>query len=313
MLTALPSCEDRELVRRLEQLERGGLFASAPVARRGVYRVEMVEKGALTTHREEIVAFANRDLGVRLKDVNGLPPTDPERLVFVKDARRSLRFRDLYVDGVDRVLDNYQIELEPGLETVAGRPAFHLALHRRGDSLARIDVWGDDATGVALRVERRGSSGNVQYQMVYEQIEIGDLTRQAGDPERLPSPPKVEKPRELFPALEAAEGLGDALDGFVWADREFSELTIGGQRFQGCVDRFTDGLQHLFVVQGNPDHDFWVTPPPAAPRLQTTIYASRLANMNVLWTRKHGRSFAAYGPYPEQTLAAVLQSYQAEK
>jgi hypothetical protein len=211
------------------------------------------------------------------------------------------------------VLDNYEIELVPGLETVAGRSAFRLALRRRGDSLARIDVWGDDATGVALKVERRGATGSIQYQMVYEQIELGDLTRQPGDPERLPSPPKVEASGALFPALEAAEGLGDALDGFVQADREFSELTIGGQRFQGCVDRFTDGLQHLFVVQGNPAHDFWVAPPPAAPRLQTTIYSSRLANMNVLWTRKHGRSFAAYGPYAEHTLAAVLQSYQAEK
>jgi hypothetical protein len=308
----LSSCGDDQLKQYLHLLDKAAVLRTSRPGHRGLRTVQVRYDGHLRTQQEEIVDIAPDDLGARLVEVDGHAPSEAEQLVFIKDARNIFKYRDLSVDGVQRVTGNYNISTVNAGDSVAGRAAFHLRLDRRRNRGAAIDVWGDRESGVVLKVTRTSADGELLYSMAYDRIEIGGIERVEKDPPRLATPPAASKSSQgTFVPFDPT-----ALpDGFTRSsDRRFAELQAGGQRFEGCVDVFTDGIQHLFVVQGNPEHDFWVAGQPGAARPpESTFLTASIASMNIVWVRREGRTLAAYGSFSEQLLGGILNRYHAPR
>lgn len=310
LLAAAPACDDADLAANLGLLERGNLFVAQAVPLKGERRVLIFDGAHAREHRERILVFNAADVAADLTEVDGRAPNELEKLLFVKNARAHLQYRDLALDGVERVLANYRVRRQDDSQPVAGRATFHLTFRHRSGG-ASVDVWGDRDTGVALRVVRTNPEGVTTYLMEYVAIEYGPIRRTPGDPPTLPRRPVAAAPSASFEALSfpnAEETLD--FDGLVHAERQFSEILVDGRVYQGCVDRFTDGLQHLFVVQGDPGHDFWIVEPPRTEAELSTFYSASLASLNVVWTRKEGRSLAAYGPFSAEGLATLLERYE---
>lgn len=306
VLSLASGCGESELARSLTLVQSASPQSPTRPAHRGLRAVESKLDGTVRVHTEQIFDDGIDDLGAKLVKVGDAPASDAQQLWFVKDARALFSYRDLALDGVDRVLRNYAIEKLPDTTPVAGRPTVHFLFKSRHDAGLVLDVRCDQASGLTLELERKTLAGLRLYRLVYESVEIGAITRVESDPPTLPYPPKtIDAAHPPFSPLSTSW----APAGYELASHSFGELKASGETYSACVDRFTDGLEHFFVVQGSPSKGLWVSPPAAMPDGQLRFFTSSMGAITIVWGEPSGRSFAAYGALGDKVLAEAIARY----
>jgi hypothetical protein len=201
---------------------------------------------------------------------------------------------------------NYDVERLPDNEVVAGRATFHIRFHHKKSLGLTVDLFADGETGLILQLTRTAPTGDLLYRMKFERVELSGIVRDANDPPRAPEPPRrVSEGAAPFAPLEASV----LPAGFELSDHFFSEVVVGSKTIRAHVDRFSDGLQHLFVVQGGPGDDLWIVPPASAPAGQPTFYTATLGAISIVWGRAEDRTLAGYGPFSDTALAALIAGY----
>ena len=296
-------CNDSQIVTELTKVAR----ASGTQAYRGVRIVELFTGKSSESHREQVLDLGGDDVGARLLDVGGAPASDVQQVLFAKDARLLLRYRDLALDDVDRVIRNYVVERIAGSEKIADRGTFQIRFHHKKTAGLTVDLFADVETGLILQLIRTAPTGEMLYRMRFERVEIGGVARDANDPPRAPEPPRRVRDTEPAPFQPLEASVVPA--GFERSDHFFGEVLVGAKAVRAHVDRFSDGLQHLFVVQGGPGDELWVLPPSSAPAGQPTFYTATLGAISIVWGRAEDRTLAGYGPFSDTALAALIAGY----
>lgn len=310
----LPSCgsgSEREAVLKLSNA-----CAISPVrpSCRGVRNVQVVLDGTSQFIHERVFDDGAQDIGVEILDRRTATGMTPEDLLAALHGRFTYQFRDIAIDQIGALFENYDVALDPAPGLVAGHPT--LALTFTGKTNAtngqKTIVQSDAASGLPLQVTRLNSLDQLVYQMTFESVEIGNVVRTAEDPRTLPDAP----PQQRSSNGQRSDSLGeflvasDVLDGFVLTDQSLSSVSIGGQGSTYAVDRYTDGLQHLFVTQGDPEFTYSGETPFVNTNESEPAYAvTNMGPVTIVWGQRHGRALASFGPYDQTTLARVISKY----
>ncbi|MBI3819249.1 MAG: hypothetical protein HY286_11195 [Planctomycetes bacterium] len=317
LLSAVPACTDSTVRESLQKLTAACPISNARPGIRGLRTVSVAtDKGSKVTHEQVfddggfdigLKTIASRDSNAGDSAVLSNPGAD---LIATLHGRMTYKYRDLAIDQLSVLDRNYNVSVVQDGDIIAGHPTIQFTfIPRQSFSYAYKTVVNADSTsGVPLQVKKLDLADQVIYQMTYDSIEIGNLQRTPSDPRTLPDPPqKVNLPTEA-PTPLATTGL---TGGFEFVEQSATSIDMGDHVAYYVVDRFTDGLQHLFVTQGNPKDTFIGDSPFLDATDAAPIFAyTNLGAVTVVWGQRHGRALASFGPFDQTALAGVLSSYE---
>lgn len=310
-LAAPVACDDKATQDAVRLLGDASVAHGNGPRHRGERRVEFWDAGRHHVHVERIFAGHGDDLGIDLLSVNGAAPSPVSRLLFVGQARYLHRFRDLAVDDADLALANYAATIVSTDESVAGRPAIHLRFAPRHGVTGAREAWVDQQSGLALRIVRHGADGEKTFQLEYLTVEVGPVSRIGSDPATLPA-----APRRLEAGASALEftplAPGWIPKGFRLAETDVVMAGNAAAHTAARRDRFTDGLEHILVIQGDAKSGLWgaaqieteVAGPP-----NTTIGSFRVGAVSVVVGARRDCVISALGRIEGTLLDRLVLGY----
>ncbi|MBL8695029.1 MAG: hypothetical protein JNJ88_13120 [Planctomycetes bacterium] len=304
----LPGCGDAEVTRAVSALARAAAVSGPRQAHRGERTIESRIDGALVRHKERVFDDGAGDLGIESADESGRPLEGVQALEFLRAARFQHKYRDLSIDSVDRVLANYKTSIIPENLQISGRSTIHLRFEPRHAGALAIDVWSDRTSGLPLRVERHDGAGAVVASMEYTSVEVGPVRRVAGDPPTLPSAGSSTPVAVASFASPLSHGSAWTPEGFALAESKWLTLRIDGQDEHIWLDRYSDGLEHLIVLQADATSGHWEMP--SAGSGATTLSVVRVGTVSVVMTEREGIALTALGRASRESLGGLLVGYE---
>ncbi|MFN0206276.1 MAG: hypothetical protein ACKVS6_08170 [Planctomycetota bacterium] len=305
----LQACRDSGALAAVELVKKAAPTSAERPSYRGVRMVETISGDRVSRHRENVFDNGGRDIGLSLvKDPNNTSHTQIQELLFVIHGRFSYQFRDISIGQTEWVAANYLIYLSEDHAMVAGRPTAKLEFVPKHHNAVRVEVRFDEETGLALEVVRFDATNRVNYRMRYDQIEIGNVTRSRNDPPTLPDPPNKLQLSDVPPGTTILSGQSIPA-GFVLSERTVTSAQLDTHAKLFVVDRYSDGLQNLFVTQGEFSAMFNNPPAVDSGGGEPVFSVTNLGAINVVWGRREEKSLAAFGPFDRSLLAEVIMGY----
>ncbi len=312
--TFAPGCSDSETEQALLALARATSIGSGRQSYRGVREVWYLENGTLQRHVEAVFDDGGEDVGLDLLDDGSGAPSPTARLMFLLEGRFLHTFRDLALGDVALLLENYRVRLVPGEETILGHPALHLEFTKRASGQKAVEVWSDRVSGLPLRVDRFGELGDLVFRMEYRSIEIGAVARTPEDPSSLPqAPPEHDRSAaspetgEAALAILAPTWIPAGFRPAAWRD---VEIDLGTSKTVARWSRFTDGLEHVFVIQGDAMSGAWDLPAATSSLDREIVLASyQLGAVNVVAATKDVHAIVAFGRVSANDLGGMVAGY----
>ncbi|HKE02007.1 MAG TPA: sigma-E factor regulatory protein RseB domain-containing protein [Planctomycetota bacterium] len=305
-LGALAACQGNGAEAPIvENLATATSLAGPRPAHRGTRTVEVQEQGVRRVTVEQVFDDGLSDIGLRLLSVDGKPPAPRAELRY-RSAGRSLHAqRTPHVDAA-RALRNYGVSIVSTSETVAGRATVRLRFEPRRPGASTVEIWVDVASGLALRVDRLDASGAVASSIHYDDIRVGGIEREEGDPPTLPDPPATAAASALsFQPLVPGRGL----EGFERVETNVVQIPFDDRIVFLQRERWTDGVESFLVFQADPKDAVFGEPAPPTPTGATTITTYSVGGVSMLTCTRDGRTLAAIGRLPERELGELLARY----
>lgn len=304
-------CDSGDVVAGVNALANSCALSDSRPSHRGIRVVETIDNENSSLQREVVFDNGSMDIGVRVDSVRGRQFSELDQIMFSVHGRFIYKYRDAAVDQPVTLLENYHVTLETDHALVAGHPTVKFTFAPRASSgitTFKTEIRADETTLLPLSVTRFDESDRIIYKMVYESVEIG-VERIASDPPTLPDPPERERMGSEIDAVSL--NATNVPAGFRQSDRVVARITVLNRVALFVVDRFTDGLQHLFVSQGDPDKTFESNIPVHDPATGVGVYtATEMGFVRVVWGMREGRALAAFGPYGASTLADMIAGYR---
>jgi hypothetical protein len=303
------ACQDSDAVAAAQLVANACPIAVSRPAHRGSRVVETRTPDAVKRHREHIYDNGRSDIGVSIEAVPGYGEiTEVDKLLFVLHGRLTYSYRDVAIESVAALLANYDLSLSIDSVIVAGRVTHRLDFNPKAPSGLHMAVRFDIVSGLALEVVRFDAANQPVYVMQYESVELDPGSRVRTDPPTLPDPPQKLTLTDL-PAGTVVLSPGSTPEGFSQSERFATAIAPNGHTQYYVVDRFSDGLQQMFVVQG--DGSLLLNSPPAADVTggPPTFTTTQVGTVQVVWGRHEGQSVAAFGPFDRQILGELILTY----
>ena len=218
--------------------------APAHVAIHGVRLHEVETPIGIRSIEDEITTDGQGGIELVLRGWNGLSKEDfvgmglegewdTHVLEYDRRERYTARFRDFAVADTADAVGNYEIEFDANPQSRFGRPAFRTVFTNRHSGRSYELLW-DAQTAVVLASVERSGTGAPLSRTQYLEFEILASPQPILDvPLTKIVPPEGFAPRLLPQGYRHVEawGLDDPAEGLL------------------RVDRYTDGIDHLFVAQ----------------------------------------------------------------
>lgn len=314
-VAGLAACTDATVEAAVTKVANACAVSTARPSHRGLRRIEVADSnGNIKIHREQVFDDGAFDIGVDSTSVRNHDDPTPEELLAKLQGRFTYKYRDLAIDQVGALLQNYNVSVSDSVDSVAGRAVKKLTFSpRSGVALAyKTIVLADETTGFPLSVAKIDDNGQTIYQMIYETVEISNVQRTSEDPRTLPDAPTKQQNAN---AVGIEPLVATALPaGFRLSESSVASIELGARRAYYFVDRYTDGLQHLFVTQGDPKNVFIGEVPfvDSAQGMPTFAFTN-VGAVSVVWGKRYGRGLASFGPYGKTTLGQVLAGYEPRR
>lgn len=308
-LVLLQSCHDNNALAAVGFVKKAAPSSIERPSHRGVRTVETFSNGRTNRHTERVFDNGGRDIALALVDDPGNTPySQIQKLLFVVHGRFSYQFRDISIDQTELVAENYLINLSEDHALVAEHPTSKLEFIPKHHTAVRIEMRFDEATGLPLEVIRFDETNHISYRMQYSQVEVGNVSRSRNDPPTLPDPPSKLQLSDVPAGTPILDGESMPA-GFVLSERSVTSAQLNTHASIFIVDRYSDGLQNLFVTQGELS-EMYNNPPAVDSAEGAPVFSvANLGAINVVWGRREEKALAAFGPFDRSLLAEVMMGY----
>lgn len=275
-------------------------------ARRWVVRVDIEGVAQESEYLEHVAAdgqggFAITPAGVVRPRMSAV---QQQTFELMQKAREAFlyRYRDVRVRDVDRLLQNYTVDVPGTTTTVAGRPCDVVELRKRADARAHYVLAIDHDTRIVLRSEELGPDGALLARMEYQSFDPSADVSAVAMHQDLPA-------TEIDPSASNEAVLGFALrrpalvHGFQLARADVLQY----QQRTWARLQYHDGIEPLFFLQSGPTGGV----PPAtagASRQPPVVKIFRSGAWTFASTSRGGYDYLVAGKISETDLVATLQS-----